>query len=463
MNDRVPAVAERKGFQKILVANRGEVAVRIGRTCDALGIEPVFAYSEADAEAPYLTGRTSVCIGPARSADSYLAMEKVVQAAVQTQCTALHPGWGFLSENPVMPALCKSHGVKFIGPKAHVIALMGTKSPAKEAMAKAGLALIPGSQGPVATLDEATSAAKKIGFPVLIKAECGGGGRGMRIARSAGEVESAYGEAKQESATAFGDSRVYLEKLIEKGRHIEIQIMADSYGNAIHLGERDCTVQRNHQKLVEESPSPVLSEKEREKTLSRAVEAAKAIGYEGAGTFEFLLDEDGELRFMEMNTRLQVEHSVTEMRCGLDLVAEQIRVAEGKPLSISQKDVELKGHAIECRINAENPAKGFAPSPGAITKWSVPESEDIRVDTHVASGYRVPTHYDSLIAKIIARGKTRDAAVANLLKALKGTVCEGIETTIPMHIAVLSSEKFSSNDYFAGQIPGFDGTGTEKK
>ena len=449
------AVAERRGFQKLLVANRGEVAARIGRTCDLLGIAPVFAVSEADANAPYTKGRETVCIGPARSSESYLAVERIVQAAAQTQCSALHPGWGFLSENPLLPSLCRNYGIAFIGPPAHVIALMGTKSPAKRAMAEAGLQLIPGSDGPVATVQVAKSVCKEIGFPVLVKAECGGGGRGMRIARNDSEVEAAFVEATGESKAAFGDARVYLEKLIEKGRHIEIQIMADTHGNAVHLGERDCTVQRNHQKLIEESPSPVLSKEEREKTLEAAVKAAKPIGYVDAGSFEFLLDEDGVLRFMEMNTRLQVEHSVTEMRCGLDLVAEQIRVAEGQELSIKQKDVVLKGHAIECRINAEDPAQNFAPCPGKIEEWATPDGPTLRVDTHVESGYVVPPHYDSLIAKIIAYGDDREAAIENLSEALAKTTCRGVKTTIPMHSAVLGSKEFRESRYFAGEIPGW--------
>ena len=454
-------MVQRRGFQKLLVANRGEVAGRIGRTCDLMGITPVFAVSEADAEAPYTKNRETVCIGPARSAESYLAVERVVQAAVQTQCTALHPGWGFLSENPLLPSLCRTYGVTFVGPPAHVIALMGTKSPAKSAMAKAGLQLIPGSDGPVATVKGAQSVCKSIGFPVLVKAECGGGGRGMRIARSEGEVETAFLEAKRESQAAFGDARVYIEKLIERGRHIEIQVLADTHGNAIHLGERDCTVQRNHQKLIEESPSPVLSPAERQKTLDAAVRATKSIGYVGAGTFEFLLDDEGVLRFMEMNTRLQVEHSITEMRSGVDLVAEQIKIAEGQVLSISQGDVVLKGHSIECRINAEDPSKNFAPNPGKIEKWQTPTSEHLRIDTHVESGYTVPPHYDSLIAKIIAYGEDRDVAIKNLLEALKKTECNGIETTIPMHIAVLASKEFQESRYFAGEIPGWSQSKSE--
>ncbi|MBK8995060.1 MAG: ATP-grasp domain-containing protein [Myxococcales bacterium] len=443
-------------FHRVLIANRGEVAVRIARACDALGITPVFAVSEADRDAPYTRGRESVCVGAGRSAESYLDMQRVVQAAKQMRCSALHPGWGFLSENPTFAALSEAHGVTFVGPPAHVMHLMGKKTPAKRAMGAAGLTLIPGSEGVLGSLEEARRVADEVGFPVLIKAESGGGGRGMRIARGPEELEEAFTGAQREAAVAFADDRVYLERLLEGGRHVEIQIMADRYGNVCHLGERDCTVQRKHQKLIEESPSPALSVEERTRTTELARRAAAAIGYVGAGTMEFLLDETGTLRFMEMNTRLQVEHPVSEMRTGIDLAAEQLRVAAGHPLSFEQSDVRFDGHAIECRINAEDPAKDFRPSPGTITRWSPPpESEHVRVDTHVCEGYKVPPFYDSLICKLIVKGKDREDARQRMLGALGALGVEGIKTTAAMHVAVLSSEAFVSGRYDNRTIPGW--------
>ncbi len=442
-------------FRRLFIANRGEVAARIARTCDRLGITPVFGVSEADRDAPYTRDREVVVLGPSRSALSYLAMERVVQAALQTGCTALHPGWGFLSENPVFASLCETHGVSFVGPPAHAMHLMGKKTPAKRAMAAAGLTLIPGSDGVLADLDEAKAVAERVGFPVLLKAESGGGGRGMRIARAADELESAWSEARAESAAAFGDDRLYLEKLVERGRHVEIQLMADRYGHVVHLGERDCTVQRNHQKLIEESPSPVLDAEERARTLDAAVRATAAIGYVGAGTMEFLLDGDGVLRFMEMNTRLQVEHSVSEARSGVDLVEHQLRAAAGHRLSLDQATLELRGHAIECRINAEDPSQGFRPAPGRITRWVSPSGEGVRVDTHVESGYEVPPFYDSLLCKLITWGDTRDQAIERMLSALDGLVCEGVPTTATMHATILRSEAFRTSAYDTGAIPGW--------
>ena len=443
------------GFHRLFVANRGEVAVRIARACDALGIETVFGVSQADADAPYLEGRKRVLLGPARASESYLDAARVVQAARQSGCTALHPGWGFLAENAVFASLCRDHGVTFIGPPPAVMALMGSKTPAKRAMAKAGLSLIPGSDGPLADAEQARRVADEVGYPVLLKAESGGGGRGMRVARGPDEIAGAFTDAQAEARAAFGDPRVYLERLIEGGRHVEIQLIADRYGNVCHLGERDCTVQRNHQKLIEESPSPALDPAERARTLRAAVRATAQIGYVGAGTMEFLLDEDGTLRFMEMNTRLQVEHSVSEMRSGVDLVVEQIRVAAGHRLSLTQGDVELAGHAIECRINAEDPADGFRPHPGKIGRWLAPEGPGVRVDTHVRSGYVVPPHYDSLLAKIITRGATRDEAADRMIAALDALVCEGVPTTAPMHRAVLASPAFRSGAYDTRSIPGW--------
>jgi acetyl-CoA carboxylase biotin carboxylase subunit len=450
-------MAKPRMFHRIFIANRGEVAARIARACDQLGIEPVFGVSEADRDAPYTRDRETVLLGPGRSSESYLRTDRVVQAARQARCTALHPGWGFLAENPMFAALCEAHGVTFIGPSARVMALMGSKSPAKRAVASSGLTLIDGSDGPLAGVEEAREVAERVGYPVLLKAESGGGGRGMRVARSGGEIEGAFSEAQAEAQAAFGDGRVYLEKLIEGGRHVEIQILADRYGNAVHIGERDCTVQRNHQKLIEESPAPSLDPAERQRVLAAAVRAAVEIGYVGAGTIEFLLDDSGTLRFMEMNTRLQVEHCVSEMRSGIDLVVEQIQVAAGAPLSITQDDVTLDGHAIECRINAEDPADNFRPGPGVIREWQSPGSEDgaVRVDTHVAAGYEVPPFYDSLICKVIAHGADRDAACDRMIAALEELRCEGVPTTVPMHLAILRSPAFRSGDYDTRAIPGW--------
>ncbi|HTR50733.1 MAG TPA: biotin carboxylase N-terminal domain-containing protein [Kofleriaceae bacterium] len=455
-------------FHRLFIANRGEVAVRVARACDALGIAPVFAASEADRDAPYLRGREVVVIGPGRAAHSYLDAERVVQAAVQSRCSALHPGWGFLSENPLLATLCAQHGVTFVGPPPHVTATMGTKTRAKAAMRAAGLDVIPGSDGVLGSLDDARRVAASVGFPVLFKADNGGGGRGMRIARAAAEVETAFAEARAEARAAFGGDRVYLEKLVEGGRHVEIQVFGDRYGRAVHFGERDCTVQRNHQKLVEESPSPALTADQRGRVCEAAARAAARIGYVGAGTMEMLLvpasqaepgslhlGSGGTLRFMEMNCRLQVEHTVSEMRSGADLVVGQLRVAAGEALPWTQRDIAPTGHAIECRINAEDPANHFQPAPGRITAWRVPTGDGVRVDTHVETGYVVPPFYDSLIAKVIVLGRDRDDAIARMIAALHAFHVEGVPTTIPMHLAILGSEAFRSGQYDTRSIPGW--------
>ncbi|MEZ4227607.1 MAG: biotin carboxylase N-terminal domain-containing protein [Polyangiaceae bacterium] len=432
-------------FHRLLIANRGEVAVRIARACDALGIEPVFAYSEADRDAAYLRERRGVCLGPGRASESYLDAARVVQAAKQTDCSALHPGWGFLSENSAFASLCEVHGVTFVGPPAHVMHLMGTKSPAKRAMKRAGLNLIPGSDGPLRSAEHAREVAEAVGLPVLIKAESGGGGRGMKIVRELGEMAEAFQAAQREGQAFFGDPRVYLEKLVEGGRHIEIQVVADRYGNVCHLGERDCTIQRNHQKLIEESPSPVLDEGERERTLRAAVKAVRDIGYVGAGTLEFLLDtrgaEPGEppiLRFMEMNTRLQVEHCVSEQRSGIDLVREQLLVAAGHRLSFSQSDIELKGHAIECRINAEDRA-GAALHPAPSASEASRGARRLYPRGYARRrGLHHPPHYgSSLICKVIAPPPICDTAARAMLEALAELGARGCTTTIPMRKAVL--------------------------
>jgi acetyl-CoA carboxylase, biotin carboxylase subunit len=452
-----PEMPKPRIFQRVFIANRGEVAARIARACDELNIVPVFGVSAADSDASYVRGRETVLLGPARATESYLDSARIVQAARQTGCSAIHPGWGFLAENGQFAALCEAHGITFVGPPAHVIQQMSNKTRARMSMAAAGLSLIPGSDGVVSGGDEALAVAERIGYPVIVKADSGGGGRGMRVARSAEDLVQAVDDAAREAAAAFGDARVYLERLIEGGRHIEIQLMADRYGQVVHLGERDCSVQRNHQKLIEESPAPTLSEAERERTTAAAVRAARAIGYVGAGTMEFLLGTDGVLRFMEMNTRLQVEHSVSEMRSGFDLVREQIRVAAGHRLSATQSDVVLAGHAIECRVNAEDPADGFRPCPGRIARWHGPDPAggDIRVDTHIATGDHVSPHYDSLLCKIIARGATRDQACDRMLVALDQLVCDGVATTVSMHRAILASPKFRAGAYDTRTIPGW--------
>ncbi|MEO8846922.1 MAG: biotin carboxylase N-terminal domain-containing protein [Kofleriaceae bacterium] len=441
-------------FHRLFIANRGDVAVRVARACDALKIVPVFAVSEADRDAGYVRGREHVVLGPGRAAQSYLDVERVVQAAVQSRCSALHPGWGFLSENPLLATLCAQHGVTFVGPPPHVTAMMGSKTKAKAAMRAAGLAVIPGSLGVLGSPAEARRIADELGYPVLFKAENGGGGRGMRIARAAGEVETAYGEAQAEARAAFGGDRVYVEKLIEGGRHVEIQVFADRYGHAVHFGERDCTVQRNHQKLIEESPSPAITADQRAMTCEAAAAAAARIGYVGAGTMEMLLDH-GTLRFMEMNCRLQVEHTVSEMRTGKDLVIAQLQIAAGQPLAWKQSELVTSGHVIECRINAEDPAHDFAPAPGTITAWQPPSGDGIRVDTHVEAGYIVPPFYDSLIAKVIVKAPDRDAAIAKMLAALATFRVEGVPTTIAMHRQILASEPFRTGHYDTRSIPGW--------
>jgi len=441
-------------FHRLFIANRGDVAVRVARACDALGIVPVFAVSEADRDAPYVKGREHVVLGPGRAAHSYLDVERVVQAAVQSHCSALHPGWGFLSENPLLATLCAQHGVTFVGPPPQVTAMMGSKTKAKAAMKAAGLATIPGSDGVLSGADEARRVADAIGYPVLFKAENGGGGRGMRISRAAGEVAAAYAEAQAEARAAFGGDRVYVEKLIEGGRHVEIQIVADKYGHAVHLGERDCTVQRNHQKLIEESPSPAITADQRVATCEAAARAAARIGYVGAGTMEMLFDH-GTLRFMEMNCRLQVEHTVSEMRTGVDLVIAQLQIAAGRPLAWQQADLVSSGHVIECRINAEDPANNFAPAPGTITAWQPPSGDGIRVDTHVEAGYVVPPFYDSLLAKLIVKAPDRDAAIAKMTAALGAFRVEGVPTTIAMHRQILASEAFRTGQYDTRAIPGW--------
>ncbi len=443
-------------FRRVFIANRGEVAVRIAKACDELGIEPVFGVSLADQVAPYLAGREHVVLGPPRPSDSYLCLDRVVQAARQTRCSAVHPGWGFLSENAVFASLCRSHGLTFIGPPPALIALLGQKSAARRVVAAHGLSVVPGSDC-VRDAADAQAQAAELGYPVMLKADDGGGGRGMRVVRDDDDLVVAYAEAAREAQASFGSATLYLEKLFERTRHIEVQILVDRYGQAIHVGERDCSVQRKHQKLIEESPSVVLSEDERQRVLTGAVRVAARLGYVGAGTFEFLLDGEGTLHFIEMNARLQVEHGVSEMRSGLDIVAEQIRIAAGHPLSVSQQEVHLIGHVLECRINAEDPADDFRPTPGTIADFSLPPevAGETRFDTHVTPGYVVEPFYDSMLCKALTAGPTREEAIDRMVEVLRAIQCEGVATTIPVHLAVLQSEAFRSSNYHTAAIPGW--------
>jgi acetyl-CoA carboxylase biotin carboxylase subunit len=443
-------------FRSVLIANRGEIALRVIRACKDLEIRTVAVCSEADRSSPHLEqADKAVCIGGARSIDSYLNMEAIVQAAVQNECQALHPGYGFLAENPLFSALCAQSKISFIGPPPHAIRLMGDKARARETMKNLGLDPIPGSEGTVKNLDEARRAAAKIGYPVLLKASAGGGGKGMRVVDDEGTIEHAFNEASMEAEKAFGNPALYMEKFIARGRHIEFQILADVFGSAIHLGERECSIQRSHQKLIEESPSPVIDDATRSAYGARVCEAVAAIGYVNAGTVEFLRDEDGNLYFMEMNTRLQVEHPVTEMVTGFDIVKEQLRIAANCPLSIAQGEVALNGHAIECRINAEDPDKAFKPDPGKITAFEPPEHDSVRVDTHIKPGYTIPPFYDSLICKLIGHNVGRSEAIETTRTALQSFKVEGVKTTIPIHIDILSSDEFRKGTYSTRFIPEF--------
>ncbi|CUT00554.1 acetyl-CoA carboxylase biotin carboxylase subunit [Candidatus Chrysopegis kryptomonas] len=436
-------------FKKILIANRGEIALRIIRTCKELGIKTVAVYSEADRYSLHVRfADEAVCIGPGPSKESYLNIPRIIAAAEITNAEAIHPGYGFLSENAMFAEICESSGIKFIGPTPDAIEAMGDKALAKETMRKAGVPVIPGSDGVVETLEEAREIANEIGFPVMLKAAAGGGGKGMRMVMSDAELENAWQTARAEAEAAFGNPALYIEKFIEKPRHVEIQILADEHGNVIHLGERDCSIQRRHQKLIEESPSPIVTPELREAMGQAAVKGAKSVKYRSAGTIEFLVDKNGNFYFMEMNTRIQVEHPVTEMVYGIDIVREQIRIAAGEKLGIKQKQLKPNGHAIECRINAEDPFKGFRPSPGKITALHFPGGYGVRVDSHIYQDYVVPPYYDSLIAKLIVHARTRDEAIARMLRALEEFVIEGIHTTIPFHIKLLNSPEFRSGvDY----------------
>jgi acetyl-CoA carboxylase biotin carboxylase subunit len=435
-------------FKKILIANRGEIALRIIRACKELGIATVAIFSEADRGSLHVRfADEDVCIGPAKSQDSYLDPKRIISAAEVTNADAIHPGYGFLAENPDFAEICESCDIKFIGPSSEMIRLMGDKSLAKKTMRDAGIPVVPGSDGVVDSLEKAKSICYQMGFPVIIKAAYGGGGKGMRIVRDEGELEKGMKMAKLEAGSAFGNPAIYIERYIPNPRHIEIQILGDEFENLIHLGERDCTVQRRHQKLLEESPSPVIDEDLRKKMGKAATDGAKSVGYQSAGTIEFLLDEDRNFYFMEMNTRIQVEHPVTEEVTDVDLVKEQIRLAYGEKLTFSQEDISLKGHAIECRINAEDPQKNFLPCPGTITSFHIPGGHGIRVDTHAYAKYEIPPFYDSMIAKLIAHGKTREEAILKTRRALDEFIIEGVETTIEFHKRILSDKRFISSRF----------------
>lgn len=435
-------------IKKVLIANRGEIAVRIIRACRELGIETVAVYSVPDRESLHVKlADEAYCIGPTASKDSYLNKTNIISIATSVGVDAIHPGYGFLSENADFADLCAQCNIAFIGPQSSSILKMGDKSTAKDTMIAAGVPVVPGTPGLVTDLNEALLVSKKIGFPVIIKATAGGGGKGMRLALNEDELQKGIIQAQKEAEAAFGNAGVYIEKFVEEPRHVEIQIMADQHGNIVHLGERDCSIQRRHQKLVEESPSPALDPALRAKMGEAAVLAAKAVDYHGAGTVEFLLDKHGDFYFMEMNTRIQVEHPVTELVTGIDLVKEQLLVASGLPLSFSQEDVVLTGHAIECRINAENPAKNFMPSPGTIGMYLTPGGFGVRVDSACYPGYQISPFYDSMIAKLIVHGKTREEAIDKMKRALGEFVVEGVHTTIPFHLQLLEHEVFVSGDF----------------
>ena len=431
---------------KVLIANRGEIALRIHRACQEMGIRTVAVHSTADAAAMHVRlADESVCIGPPAARDSYLNTAALISAAAITGADAIHPGYGFLSENAGFAERVEAHGRAFIGPSPAHIRVMGDKIAAKDAMRRLGVPLVPGSLGALASVEEARDVAAEVGYPVLIKAAAGGGGRGMKVARDASEIEEAWRVARTEAKAAFGEDAVYLEKYLDRPRHIELQVLADAHGNVVHFGERDCSLQRRHQKLVEEAGSPVLSAAERDALGARATRALRELGYRNAGTLEFLW-QDGQFAFIEMNTRLQVEHPVTEMVCGIDLVREQVRVAAGERLGYGQDEIRFSGHAIECRITAEDP-ETFAPSPGRVTTYHAPGGLGVRVDSALYSGYSVPPHYDSLVAKLVVHGATRPEAIARLRRSLAEMVVDGISTTLPLHRAIVEDPEFRAGDY----------------
>jgi acetyl-CoA carboxylase biotin carboxylase subunit len=440
-------------FKKILIANRGEIALRVIRAAKEMGIPTVAVYSEADRDCLHVRFADEVvCIGPARAAESYLNVPRIISAAEVTGAEAIHPGYGFLAENADFAEACESCGITFIGPSANVIARMGDKASARRAMLKADVPVVPGSMGAVSEIEDGISVAQEIGYPVLVKASGGGGGKGLRLARSDEELKAAFTSAAGEAEASFGNREVYVEKFIERPRHIEIQILCDLHGKGVYLGERDCSVQRKHQKLIEESPSTAVSEDLRRRLGEAAIRGALSLGYQNAGTVEFIMDADGRFYFIEMNTRIQVEHPVTEMVTGVDIVKQQIKIAAGEHLGIVQEDVRIGGHAIECRINAEDWENGFAPSPGKIEVFNMPGGPGIRVDTHAYAQYVIPAYYDSLIAKLVAFAPTRDEAIAKLKRALDEFIVEGVKTTIGFHRMAISTEAFRSGRFDTGFV-----------
>lgn len=431
------------GFQKVLIANRGEIAVRIIRACRNMGLRSVAIYSKEDEKSLHVQlADQRICIGEGSAKNSYLNMERIITAALNVEADAIHPGFGFLSENSAFVRKCQENGITFIGPEADVIDRMGNKSQARKTMMEAGIPVVPGTKEPVYDAEIGRQLAGEIGYPVMIKASSGGGGKGMRVARSEGEFEEQFNLAQRESANAFGDDTMYLERFVENPRHVEIQIMADTLGNVVALGDRDCSVQRNHQKLIEESPSPAISQETREAMSRYAVLAARTVGYTNAGTIEYIVDPKGGFYFMEMNTRIQVEHGVTEMVTGTDLIIEQIRVAMGEPLSFSQEDIKPKGHAIECRINAEIPEMNFMPSPGVVEHMHLPAGNGVRVDTGLYTGYRIPPEYDSMIAKIIVHAPDRGAAIRKMRSALDETLIMGVKTNLDFQYQIMRHPLF---------------------
>ncbi len=442
-------------FKKILIANRGEIALRVIRTCREMGIKTVSVYSQADKDSLHVTfADEAVCIGPAPSSESYLNIPRIISAAEITNADAIHPGYGFLSENAEFSKICGEYGIKFIGASPEMIEKMGDKATAKDTMKKAGVPTIPGSEGLLSSVEEGKKIAKEVKYPVILKATAGGGGRGMRIVKDESGFQKAWDDARRESGAAFGNDALYLEKFVEEPRHIEIQIVGDSRGRACHLSERDCSIQRRHQKLIEETPSPIVSQELREKMGAAAIAGAEAIGYEGAGTIEFLVDKHGDFYFMEMNTRIQVEHPITEEVTDFDLIKEQIKVAAG--IEISGQNYFPQLHAIECRINAEDPKNGFRPSPGKITNLHLPGGHGVRVDSHIYAGYTIPPNYDSMIAKLIVSAQTREEALVRMKRALEETVIEGVKTTIPLHIKLMEDEAFKSGKFTTAYMDTYD-------
>ncbi len=445
-------------MKKVLIANRGEIAVRIIRACKELGIKTVAVYSEVDEEALHVQlADEAYCIGPNLSTESYLNFSNIISVATLTDCDGIHPGYGFLAENASFAELCEECNIEFIGPTSDAISRMGTKDVARETMRAAGVPIVPGSTGIVADIDEAMVIAEEIGFPVIIKATAGGGGKGIRVARDAEDLATGIKITQKEAAAAFGNPGVYIEKYIEVFRHVEVQVLADKYGNTIHVGERDCSIQRRMQKLVEEAPSPAISPELRTEMGEAAVKAAKSVNYESAGTVEFIYDHINEkFYFMEMNTRIQVEHTITEMVTGIDLVKMQLKIASGEKLKLKQKDVKINGWAIECRINAENPAKNFMPSPGEVTMYIPPGGFGVRVDSAMYTGYSIPPYYDSMVAKLIVHADTREEAVLRMKRALDEFIIEGVYTTIPFHLRLMDDDVFKSGDFDTNFLEKYD-------